>query len=515
MCHSIYTLFYYLTVESIKPNKMNKSIYTLLLFCLIQQFTFAQDISLEGTIWVDFNDNGLYDGEIGISDVKVYLIHVDSSVIIDSAFTNSADFSFPSSSGISILPGTYYLEIAIEEFTSGGDLQNFDFCPGSNDANDGVDLDDNGIDMIPVQTSSFSLVSGLVEYVDICLAAPCDEANALAAESCDAIEEIDILCNMNILNQFCNVMPSEISGGNQPDILCSDSGAVGNISWFAFIAYGGVYSITINPIVCMGSPVNIEGIQIGIYTDCTFTEAVFCDTNCNEDPVTIDSDVLNPGQTYYLFIDGCLGSVCSYSIDIGGNPLPPLILPEDLCILDGATTICDDSQFVTGSDILFQVPNLDVNFDYFWNITTLSGGPYEGNPSPMTEESTIELTFSTEGVYQVCLTNVSSGCPQYDWFGQECRTVTIKDAVGTQDLELSDIQITPNPTYDYITLDGEGSFSEATFFIYSIDGEQMMSGKLDIARKINVMDLISGIYVLRVIGDGGTIEQVGRFLKGE
>jgi len=513
---SIKILFFIiLHVKSIKPFTMNRNIYTLLIFCLIHQFTIAQDISLEGTIWLDSDSNNQYDGEVGISNVKVYLINVDSNEILDSTSTNSADFNFPSTSSITIPPGTYYLEIAAEEFTIGGDLQNITSCSGSNNANDGVDFDDNGLDIIPIQTTNFSLDSGLVDHVDICLSAPCDEANDLAIESCDGINEADIICDIAILGTFCNMMPSSASGGPQPNPLCPEGGVIENVSWFAFMAFDGNYSLIVSPSACMGSTTILDGIQVGIYTDCTFTESVFCHPTCSEDPITISSNLLVPGQIYYFFIDGCGGSVCSYSISIGGNPLPFGIVPDDLCILDNGTPICEDSEFITGEEIVFQVDNLDLILDYSWQILYLSGGPFEGDPLPMTEESNIELTFNNEGVYEVCLTSAFFPCSQFDWSGQLCRMVTIKNLVGLQELERSDIKITPNPTFDYITIDGNISFSEATFFIYSIDGERVMSGDLDSSQKINVMDLPVGLYVISVIDGGGEIDLVGRFVKSE
>ena len=492
---------------------MNKNIYTILLFCLIHQFSISQDISLEGTIWLDSDENGQYDGEDGISDVKVYLINVDSSEILDSTFTVGADFNFASTGSISIPPGTYYLEIAAEEFTIGGDLQNIASCPGSNDANDGVDLDDNGLDMIPIRTTNFVLDSGLVEHVDICLALLCDEENPLASVSCDAIIGTNIICDISTLGTFCNIMPTVDSGGSQPNPLCPTGGAPGNISWFAFMAFDGIYSITVSPSACMGSTTGTEGIQVGLYTDCTFSEAVFCSPDCSVDPITIDSDQLVPGQTYYFFIDGCGGSVCSYSIDIGGTPIPPNVVADDLCILDEGILICEDSEFMTGAEIVFQVPNLDLNLDYTWQIITLSGGPYDGDSNPMTEVNNIELTFNNEGIYNVCLEVIDSGCTF--WLGSICRMVTINDIVAVQELEMSDIKITPNPAFDYIKIDGDIPFSEATFFVYSIDGERVVSGELDSSQKIDVMDLSAGMYVIRLVGDEGEIGRVGRFVKSE
>ena len=129
--------------------------------------------------------------------------------------------------------------------------------------------------------------------------------------SCDQIEEEDIICDMDILNGFVGQMSPEDSGGNQPDPLCMMNGSgADNILWIGFVAPEGVYDIVVTPFGCQGSSNGTEGIQIGVYKDCTFTEAVQCNGTCTLNPESINNNILEPGETYYLFIDGCVGSYC-------------------------------------------------------------------------------------------------------------------------------------------------------------------------------------------------------------
>jgi hypothetical protein len=343
----------------------------------------------------------------------------------------------------------------------------------------------------------------------------CNEENLLANENCEAISEMDIICDISILGTFYSAMPSAPSIGIQPDPLCPDGGNPENISWFAFLAYEGEYALIISPGGCNGSTTGMEGIQVGIYTDCTFSESVFCHPDCSEEPITLTSDHLVPGQIYYLFIDGCGGSVCSYTIDIEGNPIPPNSDVNELCILDEGITLCEDSAFNTDDEIVFQVADLDFALEYTWEITTISGVPYEGDPSPITQESNLDLTFGTEGVYQVCLISVSFPCPQLNWFGQACRTVTINETVGLEDLEMTHLQITPSPALDYITVNGNIPFIEANYSIYAIDGQRVKSGKLDTSQKVDVLDLPEGLYVIRIVDTSAKNELIGRFVKSE
>ncbi len=409
---------------------MKNLILTFTLSCLFCQFSTGQDIALTGTIWIENDLNGMYNeenGEEGKDGIKVYLVSADSNEIVDSVLTEDSQFNFPSTEDLTLDAGTYFLEVDIEAFDVGGELYNFDSCPGANDANDGVDSDDNGMDNLPVQTTEFSLDGGLVEYVDLCFYADCNSITLGAWENCESIPEEFIHCSITNLDNLCGLMPSTNSFGNQPNPLCFDGGAAHNISWFAFIADGGDYAMTVTPTGCFGSTTGLEGVQMGIYTDCTFQESVYCNPDCSLAPLTIESDLLIPGQTYYFFIDGCSGSVCSYLVEITGNPTPPTVEVDEVCILVDGMSICEDMEFCADVEISFQTIETEFDANYTWEIITLSGGPYIGNPSLVTEENNIELTFDNIGIYSVCLTSLELSCSELNWNGQQCRTVSISN----------------------------------------------------------------------------------------
>jgi len=131
--------------------------------------------------------------------------------------------------------------------------------------------------------------------------------------------DVTTICNLSDLDGFTDVMPSEDSPGTQPVSLCPDGGAPHNIIWLGFVAGGGDYEINLSYINCQGATTGIEGVQVGIYTNCDFTDAVYCDPNCSLEPVSISSAVLEEGQEYFLFIDGCSGSYCEFTIELTGN----------------------------------------------------------------------------------------------------------------------------------------------------------------------------------------------------
>ena len=138
--------------------------------------------------------------------------------------------------------------------------------------------------------------------------------------SCEQISSEDVICDFELLHGISGTMNSEDSGGNQPNPLCPGTASVpNNITWYSFDApEGGPYTITISFDNCVDTG-TVTGVQIGIYTDCTFVESVFCEGSCTLDDVSIPSDVFIPGQNYFLFIDGCLNTVCDYEISIIGT----------------------------------------------------------------------------------------------------------------------------------------------------------------------------------------------------
>lgn len=391
-----------------------------------------QVINIFGTIWLEDDMNNMYDGEMGPGGVFLEIFNADDDSKVDDAFTNAGEYEF-----IGLAPGNYYIAYNV----AGTSLESATPCPGSNDAGDMVDNDDNGIDAPLVQTTDFTLLSNCdpnmppeVFYIDFCYFFDCNEPNLLAATACDDVLDPAVICDISILGTFCNLMPTQDSPGNQPNPLCSDGGAPHNISWFAFVAYGGSYSITVTPTGCSGSTTQVEGVQIGLYTDCTFTESVYCNPDCNTDPVTFNSDGTGPGQdgpleegqTYYFFIDGCSSSVCSYEVDITGNPIPPNLVPQDVCIDNNGTLECMDATYCPDAAVDFVATDFDLTVDFTWSVTTVSGTTYTGDPAPMSTEEILSITFPDEGVYEICLTQVDNGCAAQQWNGNICRQVTIE-----------------------------------------------------------------------------------------
>ena len=380
---------------------------------------------IAGIVWLDQGGDNMNTGEDGPGGVLVELFQDGNK--IDDVLTNQGVYEFI------VPPGTgYQIQIGADNFLGGAPLAGVSSCPGSSPAGDMVDNNDNGPDTDPgdVITTSFDLIADcidnsdvIIEYIDFCFAFECDQPNILASTACDDIPEANFICDVATLGTFCAIMPTPNSPGNQPQPLCPDGGTAHNITWFAFVAYDGNYDITLTPTGCTGDD---PGVQIGLYTDCTFTEEVFCNSGCSTTAVSIPSSALTPGQTYYWFIDGCFGSVCSYEVDIVGTAIPPNLVPTDMCIFDTGTStlICDDATYCPNTDVTFQVQGLELTVDFTWSITTLLDGPYTGDNMPTSTDDELIVSFVNEGVYRVCIENINNGC-QF-WSGPAlCRDITI------------------------------------------------------------------------------------------
>lgn len=130
---------------------------------------------------------------------------------------------------------------------------------------------------------------------------------------------VDAFCDLDDLNGLTFALPITNSIGEQPLPLCPDGGAAHNILWLSFIAHEGDYTIKIVPENCNGSTTGMEGLQYGIYEDCSFVNSIDCIPDCTLETFQVPSNLLTPGDTYYMFVDGCSGSLCDLTIEIDGT----------------------------------------------------------------------------------------------------------------------------------------------------------------------------------------------------
>jgi hypothetical protein len=92
-----------------------------------------------------------------------------------------------------------------------------------------------------------------------------------------------------------------------------------NDQWFAFWARGNTANFSITPSNCMQG----KGIQVALYKDCS--QVLACDygcVTCGDSPRTLHYNNLEPGQWYYLVVDGFDGDICEFEINYQGPESP-------------------------------------------------------------------------------------------------------------------------------------------------------------------------------------------------
>ncbi|MEP7196874.1 MAG: hypothetical protein ABI851_10155, partial [Saprospiraceae bacterium] len=236
--------------------------------------------------------------------------------------------------------------------------------------------------------------------------------------SADNCEDANVLCSLTEVNGYtCKNTDYNNPTGCAP--LCPNGYAAQNTGWWAFVTNGGNVCITLTFSNCS---VNMQGIQFGIWGDCDCGESIFCDGLCTgSSGVKQACGVLEACKTYYLFVDGCNGDVCDFTLTTSGGSAP--MLPP-LGNIVGPTTLCKGACNVKyGIDVLGGM----CKPAYQW---TLDGTELDQYIKDIT------LDFPDEGDFVLCVTAVI-GNPQSgsicDQEGPKCITIKVRQEKDRKD----------------------------------------------------------------------------------
>lgn len=219
-----------------------------------------------------------------------------------------------------------------------------------------------------------------------------------------------IICSLECLDGFTATMPSTLLP-DQPEFLCGNAGTPNNLSWFAFIAGDTLIDITITPTNCVTGSVfsgnpgdNLIGIQSGIYSSCGFSEddIVTCFWDCYSaqgDPVNLTSNEFIPGEIYYLFVDGCGGSVCDYTVTVN-TAMQAFEVPEIITISNEYNFDLENDTICQGAEVAFRLDSLDIDVGFSWSINPPTTD-YPTGMHPITDTNTVSFVFSDEGVFDI------------------------------------------------------------------------------------------------------------------
>lgn len=300
-----------------------------------------------------------------------------------------------------------------------------------------------------------------------------------------------ILCELDLVSGYSATMVTNASGGSQPQPLCPGTDFVpNNIVWFGFVAGSDFVSIDIDATNCTKIPSGsgfIEGVQAGIYEDCTFQSTVDCQGICQTSPFTLSGTVI-PGQTYYIFIDGCGGSVCDIVVTItqGGqeynvpDPTDNLGFTFNYPGFNQCPGPCDE--FCLGGDASFIFPVLAGSggelLNYSWEIT-------DPNGTTTIEDQTFTEQFNLNipGVWTIC----SKAVTDCDESIPACKTINVKpiDDEILNDFEVCEHDFPTSGPPEWLG----GSISGAG--TYTVDVESTEGYSCDYRQQITVISLPS------------------------
>jgi|GEM_PF-3248966 len=242
-------------------------------------------------------------------------------------------------------------------------------------------------------------------------------------------------CDATVLDGFCSCT---ISGSSEIDTtqfsrpLCDDIFFPNNMSWFSFNAGSPELDVNITNVDCLGGSI---GIQTGIYAECEIGECLASDNNCGtNDDKSFSLVDLTVGNTYYIYVDGCAGAACNYSINLGG--VAPFEFDEPLAITgttasqgqlgdpcdpDNAVTTCvgesvvvmahhDGSSFSDFGiyDDECSIYDPEIEAEFIWSFTpAINGMTFE---SFITPDELVPPLTPLVGTYEICLELVSQEC---------------------------------------------------------------------------------------------------------
>ncbi len=215
------------------------------------------------------------------------------------------------------------------------------------------------------------------------------------------------------VNGFSGTLPTGVNV-NGPNPLCpGTTNVANNIEWVSFAA--GTTSVTLNLNITNCTAGN--GVQVGVYTDCGFSQSVYCNGGQNMGNLTIVLSPLIIGDVYHLFIDGWAGDVCDYAFTVtDGNTFAPE--PQSPSIVTGLTSLCPGAP-----DQTYTAP---LGFNSSFNYWTVTPGDvsFNDNGSSMT---VTDWGSAVGGTATICAEGLNDCYQDPTGVNQACITVTINE----------------------------------------------------------------------------------------
>ena len=277
----------------------------------------------------------------------------------------------------------------------------------------------------------------------------CDE-NQSPCLTCEASSNDCLFCEQaDLRNGIKGCMPlfnpNENPQDDQPTPLCFGGGIPNNMSWWSFVAGTQVVEVFIQTQNCQqgGGTPSEQGVQSGIYDAC-FADGGKClggESFCTEASNGLVYNVggLIPGNTYHIFIDGCNGTACDYTLKIEdledfSIPQPDAISIENSFTLAGDSTLyfCEEEYLIVNLEHLgggsssqghfFNTPgpyHPDMDADFHWSsnvplfdsMTTYVFNPFKDKT--IFREFWIDADSEIDSI-TICLDKISNNCEEIE-----------------------------------------------------------------------------------------------------
>jgi uncharacterized repeat protein (TIGR01451 family) len=222
--------------------------------------------------------------------------------------------------------------------------------------------------------------------------------------------ECELACIRCDLNGYIG---NNANGGSGQSAVCFQNVSY-RANWFGFIAGSTLIRFKVTPSNCT----NGDGLEVALLETCNAAplECVLGGAGMGSMPETIGYAGFVVGKSYYLAIDGYLGDVCDYTIEVieGLATPPPLATPP---IPQGPSLVCP------GATIPYSVPSVPGVGYYTWKAPP--GASINGVGNQVTldgpEAATVWISFGNSGG-QVCVKTSSICQPETPFV---CKSVTV------------------------------------------------------------------------------------------
>jgi len=268
-------------------------------------------------------------------------------------------------------------------------------------------------------------------------------------------ETAEVLCSVSELDGFSSSMSSFQHPDDGPTPFCGSMTQTNNPTWFAFIAWCDNITMEIDFDNCT-SVSGISGAQLAVYEDCSFNNQIACDDDCNADgSFSLDLDVVI-GESYYVMLDGCLGSACDYELSVSPTDC-------DEFIEDWDEPVTEDEVICIGNTVIYDVDQLNGATSWHWFL--------DGDEIEVTDVPSYEINWNVEGVYELCV-DASNICLDVDEEpAPNCVTITAADP-NAGEIEVDDTPECPEEFMDIFVneYNMEPQYVQALIFV-NVEGE--------------------------------------------